>query len=192
MIEKFQKNNSMAKSNKSVDKLEQYDYLVDDNQLEITEIKKTFGNLMGSFLINFSFFEHDLNIAIAEFISQRSHDMGYLIIEGLTMYNKIDLFIKMYSQLEAQARENKSKKELHNIIISMREINQFRNNIAHANWQSMTRDGFVRIKIVVDNNDGYIKFKKIKLTTKMFKEKNIQVNSLINAMFEYTEKAFNF
>jgi hypothetical protein len=118
--------------------------------------------------------------------------MGYLIIEGLTMYNKIDLFIKMYSQLEAQARENKSKKELHNIIISMREINQFRNNIAHANWQSMTRDGFVRIKIVVDNNDGYIKFKKIKLTTKMFKEKNIQVNSLINAMFEYTEKAFNF
>ena len=182
----------MAKSNKSVDKLEQYDYLVDDNQLEITEIKKTFGNLMGSFLINFSFFEHDLNIAIAEFISQRSHDMGYLIIEGLTMYNKIDLFIKMYSQLEAQARENKSKKELHNIIISMREINQFRNNIAHANWQSMTRDGFVRIKIVVDNNDGYIKFKKIKLTTKMFKEKNIQVNSLINAMFEYTEKAFNF
>jgi len=47
----------------------------------------------------------------------------------------------------------------------------FRNNMVHAHWQTITRDGFVRTKIVVDNQDGYVKFKNTQITPKIIRDK---------------------
>ncbi|MFH1683979.1 MAG: hypothetical protein ABIA67_03765 [Candidatus Margulisiibacteriota bacterium] len=58
----------------------------------------------------------------------------------------------------------------------------------HANWQSLTKDGFVRTKIVVDKEDGYVKFKKVEITPKILRTKIKEIHGLINQIEEYKDK----
>ena len=60
----------------------------------------------------------------------------------------------------------------------------------HANWQSLSDKGFVRTKIIVDNQDGYVKFKKTKITPKIIREKIKEIDELIQEIDEYKETAF--
>ena len=75
--------------------------------------------------------------------------------------------------------------------IIFRLLNLFRNNIVHANWQSLTKDGFVRVKIVVDNQEGYVKFKKVEITLKILLQKIKEVDDLVDKIGEYTDTARN-
>lgn len=150
------------------EELEQYDY-PDGEYLE--KVVDKYSPLIGSFLVNFSILEQELNLAIAESISDRCHETGFVIIEKLTTSNKIELFYKMYVRLESLL-DKKNKKMLDKIREQLEALNLFRNNIVHANWQSLTKDGFVRTKIVVDNQEGYVKFKEGRNITKNSPSKN--------------------
>jgi hypothetical protein len=71
-------------------------------------------------------------------------------------------------------------------------INTFRNYIVHANWESLTKDGFVRVKITVDNQEGLVKLKNIQITPKILRDNIKEIDKLINLMFKYKETALNF
>ena len=63
------------------EELEQYDSRWDDEIMEKKE--KRYASHIGSFLIWFSNLEHSLDIELANLISERSHDDGYIIIKDL-------------------------------------------------------------------------------------------------------------
>ncbi len=174
----------MADENlKDYDILEQYDYS-DGEYLEKVIVR--YAPLIGLFLINFSILEQELNESIANFISERGHEPGFVIIERLTTGNKIELFYKIHIRLESFKAKN-NKKVLVKIRKQLEELNAFRNSIVHANWQSLTIKGFVRTKIVVDNEEGYVKFKKIEITPKIISQKIKEIEKLTEEMSEYSE-----
>ena len=141
-------------------------------------------------MIYFSYLEHDLNCAIAD-LDDDCHENGYVIIEKLTIYNKIDLFYKFYVRLES-FNDKKTKIKLDEIKSELLRINTFRNDIAHANWQTLNKKGFVRTKIVVDAEEGFVKFQKIQITPKIIRNNIKAIHKLMNKIERYTEKARNF
>ncbi len=147
----------------SYEELEQYDIVIEEY---IDRVADKYSRLIGLFLIEFSKLEHELNVTIADALSEHAHDMGYMVIENLSMKNKIDLFYKFYLWM-VTIKEMKSKDILDKIRLQLENINTFRNSIVHANWQTLSRNGYVRTKIVIDNQEGYIKFKKVNITTKL-------------------------
>jgi len=173
---------------KIYEKLEQMDY-VDGEYFEKVEVK--YSQLIGSFIINFSNLDHDLNCAIADSLHEDCHENGYVIIEKLTAHNKIDLFYKFYVRLES-FKDKKTKIKLDEIKSELLRINAFRNNIVHANWQTLNKKGFVRTKIVVDAEEGYVKFQNIQITPKIIRDNVKAIHRLINKIERYTERAFNF
>ncbi len=170
------------------DELDQYDYS-DGEYLD--KVVYRYSPLIGLFLINFSILEHELNLAIADIISDRAHETGFVIIEKLTTGNKIELFYKMYARLESFTNK-KNKDVLNKIREQIESLNTFRNGIVHANWQSLSKDGFVRTKIVVDNQEGYVKFKKVQITPKIIRSKIKEIERLTDQIDEYKETAFQF
>ncbi|PIY72191.1 hypothetical protein COY87_02255 [Candidatus Roizmanbacteria bacterium CG_4_10_14_0_8_um_filter_33_9] len=178
----------MAHNKNDYDELEQYDYS-DGEYLE--KVVDKYSPLVGLFLVNFSILEQDLNLAIADFMHDDCHETGFVIIEKLTTSNKIELFYKMYVRLES-FKDKKNKEVLDKIKKQLETLNSFRNNIVHANWQSLTKGGFVRTKIVVDNQEGYVKFKKVKITPKIIRQKIKEIEKLINQIDKYKENAFQF
>lgn len=178
----------MNTQSENYDELEQYAY-PDSEYIEKAADK--YSSPIGSFLINFSILEHELNIAIAEFIHDDAHETGFVILEKLTTSNKIDLFYKMYVRLES-FKEKKNKDVLNKIREQLESLNTFRNNIVHANWQSLTKNGFVWTKIVVDNQEGYVKFRKVQITPKIIRQKIKEIDKLIDLIDNYGETAFQF
>jgi hypothetical protein len=178
----------MDKKQDNYDKLDQYDFS-DGEYLEKAANK--YFPLIGEFLISFSILEQELNIAIADFLHDDCHETGFVIIEKLTTSNKIDLFYKMHVRLES-FNNKKHKTILDKLRNKLNNLNSFRNNIVHANWQSLSKDGYVRAKIVVDTNEGFVKFKKVLMTSKIIHQKIKEINRLSEKINEYKEKAFQF
>ena len=170
------------------DKLEQYD-LTDGEYLE--KVVDKYAPLVGLFLISFSILEHDLNLSIADILHDDCHETGFVIIEKLTTINKIDLFYKMYVRLEF-FKDKKNKVILDKIRKNLESLNSFRNNIVHADWQTITKDRFVRTKIVIDNKEGCVKFKKIDVSTKIIKQRIKEIDALTKQIDRYMETAFQF
>lgn len=178
----------MTKQGENYEELDQYDYS-DGEYLE--KIADKYTEPIGLFLINFSILEQDLNIAVADFISDRAHEMGFVVIEKLTTANKIELFYKMYVRLES-FKDKKNKEVLNKIRDQLQELNSFRNNLVHAKWQSLAKDGYVQTKIVVDNQEGFVKFRRVQVTPKIIKQRIKEIKKLIDLIDNYKESAFQF
>ena len=178
----------MSKNQTDYDELEQYDFS-DGEYLE--KVADKYYPLVGEFLISFSIMEQELNLAIADFMHDDCHETGFVIIEKLTTSNKIDLFYKMYVRLES-FNNKKHKDILDGLRRQLEELNTFRNSMVHANWQSLTKEGFVRVKIIVDTNEGFVKFKKVPMTPKIIRQKTREIDSLSDKIGRYKEKAFQF
>ncbi|MCX6733033.1 MAG: hypothetical protein NTV98_05855, partial [Candidatus Roizmanbacteria bacterium] len=158
---------------------------LDDEDLE--KVANKFSEAVGYFLIHFSTLEHELNIAIAELMSNGSHEQGYLIIERLTFSHKIDLFYKI-SLRYVSYKKGKFPELLKELQKRLIAINSFRNIIVHANWQSMTKDGFIRSKIIVDDEEGYIKFKRTQLTKKVLTDQIKEIYKLTNELYSFYDE----
>lgn len=168
------------------DELEQYDF---SDMEYLDKVSDKYSPLIGEFLISFSILEQELNIAIADILGDDYHETGFVIIEKLSMSNKIDLFYKMYVRLES-FNNKKYKAILDDLRNHLNELNTFRNYVVHANWQSLTKDGYVRTKIIVDTDDGFVKFKKILMTSKIIKQKIKEIYLLPEKIDEYKDKIF--
>ncbi len=170
------------------EELNQYAY-TDSEYLE--KVADKYSSPIGLFLINFSILEHELNLAIADYLHDDAHEIGFVVLEKLTTSNKIDLFYKMYIRLESF--KNRGNREiLKKIHEQLGLLNSFRNNIVHANWQSLNKEGFVWSRIVVDNQEGYVKFRKTQITPKIIKRKTREIKKMIDLLDSYQETAFEF
>lgn len=143
--------------------LEQYDYIADE---EIFSKEPQYAKAIGSFLIAFSTVSAELDQLIAEAINDRSHDPGYRVVKYLNFSQKVNLARDQYGQLISFFSDPRLKRKNfreHGIIFSkLAEMGSFRNKVAHANWTTLDKSGYVRVKI--DEGDGGIVFKKFKLT----------------------------
>lgn len=176
----------MDNKNKNYDDLEQYDYS-DGDYLE--KVIARYSPLIGLFLITFSRLENELNVIIAEYIQESTHETGFVIIEKITTSNKIDLFYKLYLRLTS-FKSQKYKAKLVEIKNELNELNVFRNSLVHANWESLDKDGFVRTKIVIDDQEGYVKFKKVEVLAKTIRHRIKDAEKLIDILYEFHEDAF--
>ncbi len=144
--------------------------------------------LVGYFLIYFSVLEHSLNLSLAEILNERSHEIGYVVVEKLSVYDKIELFRKLYLRiLSSQSKDGKDALAV--IRTRLEEMNTFRNILAHANWSTIDAVGFVRTKIKVDPDEGHITFKNIKITRDIIQTQTNEVRRLSSDLDKFAEKA---
>ena len=167
-----------------VEDLNQYDYF---NAAEARAVVKKYAHSIGVFLINFSELEHILNLAIAEILGNgRSHDVGYVVIESLSTQNKIELFHKTYTRLAGSLQ--KSKNKVNSVAKKLKGLNKFRSSLVHANWLSVDSVGFVRTKLIVGADDGYVRFRKTRITPPMIAREIKVIQSLTLEIPELYEK----
>ncbi len=146
------------------DDLEQYDTCWNDEVIFKKQEKYAF--CIGMFLIAFSHLEHSLEIALANLINDRSHDEGYIIIKDLEMFEKIELYYNLaFPRVDSLPKRRVLKlKRLDIMRKKIEKISILRNKIAHAKWNTLDKDGFVRVDTKTNKENGFIKFKKFKIT----------------------------
>lgn len=173
------------------EELEQYDNFWNDELIQKKENKYAF--VIGAFLISFSALEHDLNVGIAEVINERSHDDGYLITQDLEMGQKIELFHNLYFPRVYYSDKNKVKKMKELVLIknSLEEVNRLRNKVAHAQWHTLDKGGYVRVDTKTSKENGLIKFRMFKITPMIMRKgiKNCEV--LSERIFEFKENLWS-
>lgn len=163
---------------KQEDILQQYDFIdVDYMFKHISKYEK----LVGRYIILFSYLEHNINLLIANILNERSDEIGYIVTTKMSMSDKINL-LDRFTKLDGQG-EFSTIKKVHSFIPHLKELNAFRNIIAHANWASMKKTGMVRVKIKVDESTG-IWFENKKITKDEIKEKCGKLIDLNNALEE--------
>lgn len=170
------------KKSKHFEELVGEDFIYNDY---IEKVESKCASLIGKFLIEFSLLEHSLDIAIAEFFADDLHEIGYTIIEKLTFRQKVDLFYKLYMREEVLIRHKITRSTLVKITQKFRAINDFRNELVHANWESLKKDGTVRTKIIVDKEGEGVKFKRVKITSYLIQKKINEIDSLISKIDRY-------
>jgi hypothetical protein len=139
---------------------EQYDYGAGEY---FERAAPRYSRRVGLFLNRCSALEHDLDLATAEFISSRSHQIGYLFLESLSLNARIELFRKL---LEARLSDDRLParhlRELRRIVKQLHDLRVFRNRVAHANWATLGPSGYVRTK--VQEKAGAIHFQTVRIT----------------------------
>lgn len=144
----------------------------------LDSIPKKYSEEIGHFIIVFSALEHSINLVIADMASDRAHDLGYRIVSGLRMRNKIEFLYKILLSFISSTNQLRRKKKLSKLKDELLDVNEFRNYLAHANWCTLKKNGLVRTKIATDN-DGYVAFKNIKLTPIKIGKMTSKVDRLI-------------
>ncbi len=144
------------------DKLsEQYDFV--DGEY-IAKVKAKYAPGIGLFLIRFSSLEHTLDLFIANFLHGGGHHFGYLVIEGNSLNNKIELLRKLHPK---SIVDPKVFRRLSTLVKRLHSARVFRNYVAHANWSTLENTGYVRTK--VDEKDGEVIFRKVRITPKVIR-----------------------
>jgi len=161
--------------------LEQFDHVFGDY---IEKVKSKYAPCIGHFLISFSSLEHSLDIYLAEQFSDRSHIFGYVVIEGMPLNGKIELFRKLMRGLVKHTRP-KQTANLQAIVKRLHAARVFRNYLAHANWSTLESTGYVRTKI--DESDGDVIFKKIRINPKVINAWIRRVVALERKLDEFVE-----
>lgn len=183
----------MPKEKPSRSRLDQYDFTSDDY---IYSRAKYLGPAIGEFLIAFSQLEHALNIGLVNLISDRSHHQGYLFIRKMNVFTKIEVFgdsLKPFINWKSPSGKILLKKELDKLIEDLKSLNRIRNDIAHANWETLQVGYKVRIKIYVSQEDGTIEFEEKTLPVPFIKKNARACERIwdrIEKIFEKLEIAF--
>jgi hypothetical protein len=169
--------------------LDQYDAFDEDLMLKK---EKRYAFLIGSFLIWFSNLEYYLDVAIANLISEGGHDRGYLIIKNLDLSSKIDLFYSLSMPMVFHCKKKKKlTAELNLIRNQLQSLSTLRNKIAHAKWYSLDSEGYVRVDIKTNKDNGLIKFRKFKITPAIIKSGMKETEVLSEKIDNFTDALWN-
>lgn len=175
----------MSKEKGTIEELEQFDF-VDDEDFE--KLIAGYPTLIGEFIVSFSALEHYLNGYIADYLADDFHDRGYRIVEKLSFANKVDYLCKAYTGREIMVfGKSKGTSTIDSIRKELTAINKFRNNIAHANWLTIDKEGQVRTKLFVDGEDGLVKFAKTKIAKDDIKKIIKKTDTLPDIIYDYEE-----
>jgi len=157
------KKNNSKKIEAKYEELEQYDSCWNDDVM--TKKEEKYAYYIGTFLIRFSSLEHSLDIEVANLINANFHDLGYILTKDVSMFGKIELFYNLaFQQVNlTEKRKNQKIKQLTAIRKILENLATLRNKIAHAKWNTLDKDGYVRIDTKISKENGFIKFKKTKI-----------------------------
>jgi len=163
--------------------LDQYDLVYDDY---IDKVTPRYAPRIGRFVIRFAELEHTLDISIADFLFDRSHELGYMVIEGNTLNNKIELFRKLFHGHTKYLHPSQLDK-FQQLVRRLHEARVFRNYVAHANWRTLERSGYVRTR--VSEKEGEVIFKKVRITPAVIDAWIRRVERLDGLLDEFVERA---
>lgn len=169
------------------EELEQYDSRWEDAVMEKKERK--YAECIGTFLIWFSTLEHSLDIEVANLINERGHDQGYTIIKSLGVHEKIELFYNLAFPMIAHSPKGKSQKinELSHINQQLNNLTTLRNKIAHAKWNTLSKDGYVRTDMKTNKKNGLIEFRRFKITPTIIKQGIKELKILAEQIEDFVE-----
>ena len=155
--------------------------------------EESYSKAIGKFFIVFSTLETALDHMIITAISDRADEEGYRIIKYLEFRHKINLgkdeYQRRISFISNQKLKASLQSKLNLIIRKLEEISEFRNKIAHANWESLSDAGFVRVRIKEDTTGAGIHFVRIKMTPLIIGEFIRQAAALANRVDSFSETA---
>ena len=147
-----------------IGQLNQFDNFDDLSEDRETTDSSLLATDIGEFIISFSHLEHSINLDLAEQINSRGHEPGYRIISVISIKDKISLLSDFYLKLLNTTGQEVKIEELKSISSLLKEINTFRNKVAHANWGTYSsEDSMVRTKIV-SNDTGDISFRYVEMS----------------------------
>ena len=161
--------------------LEQFDHVFGEY---IEKVKTKYAPRIGLFFIKFSSLEHTLDICLADRISDREHHSGYIVIEGMPLNARIELFRKLFAGFVKGTRPRYAAK-LKVIVKRLHAARTFRNYVAHANWSTLENSGYVRTRI--DEDDGEVVFKRVRITPKAINAWIRRVVTLERDLDEFVE-----
>jgi hypothetical protein len=169
------------------EQLEQYDSNWDDEVM--VKKKERYAFYIGSFLICFSYLEHSLEIELANLINERSHDDGYILIKDLEMFEKIELYYNLaFPRVNfAEKRKALKLKQLGDIRKQLEELAVLRNKVAHAKWNTLDKDGFVRVDAKTNKQNGLINFRKFKITPIIIRQGMRDIENLAEKLSTFTD-----
>lgn len=154
--------------------------------------EKRYAQSIGNFLILFSVLEEALNSYIARLENERSDDPGYRILKYLNFRNKIffakDLSMQIILFSQNGNMKVRNKKKLDIVISKLIEISEFRNKIAHANWSTLGRRGYVRVSIKENYEEGGIEFENIKITPGVINKFSRQVRAITDQIDSFVDE----
>lgn len=170
------------------EELEQYDYSSDDDVM--FRKQDQYSSCIGLFLIWFSNLEHSLDIELANLINDRSHDEGYVVIKDLEMFEKIELFYNLAFPRVHFSNKRKSQKMKSLILIykKLDDLTILRNRIAHGKWNTLDKEGFIRVDAKTNKENGLIKFRKYKITPKIMRKGVTEIKALVDNLSLFVER----
>lgn len=168
------------------EQIEQYDL---GNNDYINKVKSKYAQKIGQYLIQFSSLEYTLDLSIVEYVSDRAHELGYMILVGNNLNNKIELFRRLYL-VRIKYLQPKRFKKLDAIIKQLNYVRIFRNYISHANWETLERTGYVRTRVTENNGD--VIFKKVRITPKVINAWIRRVNRLKKHIIDFADEVNSF
>lgn len=183
----------MTKNNDKTETLEQYDFPWSEDEY-IFANKSEYAEAIGDFLISFSNLESALNLLVVEMVNDRSHDLGYKVIKSLGYANKInlarDLYLPTIHHIPNNKIRERRKNEFEIILKKLNQLGESRNKIAHANWVTLDKNGYVRTKIKSDET-GTVQFIRIKITSSIMKKWSGQCDQNASKVYKFKEKVLS-
>jgi len=143
---------------------------------------------VGYFIFEFNEFEHTVTEILSLHIGGGDQTVyQHIFLTGLNFNQKVELLERIYSHeitflVEKSSQEN-VKKKCKEIIAELKNIGGIRNNIVHANYYSLDKNGYVREKTKFSDSDAIEKWVSI---TRDFLVENI------NRIIDFSERLDDF
>jgi hypothetical protein len=157
--------------------LDQYDYY-DGSTIEI--IDNEYFGFIGKTLVAFSKLEHLIDQCIVKMTSDRADVDGMRLSSMFTFIQKVNYFVDATKIYLENDDLNKIKK-LYKRIVTAVEV---RNLVAHAKWDTLTADGYVRCGTRSDK-DGWIYFRYYEFTSENLVGIEEDVDKLSNGILKF-------
>tara|TARA_B100000745_G_scaffold296224_1_gene241319 strand:+ start:4332 stop:4892 length:561 start_codon:yes stop_codon:yes gene_type:complete len=145
---------------------------------------------IGSFLMDFSSLEDTIDSLLIERINDRSHEFGFQTIKLFKFKQKIILLRDNYKSLIRYLSSDSKKLRLLSIVDSsyadLVKLSEFRNKVAHANWETLDKNFFVTTDVKEDTQGVY--FVRTKISCRLLYNASRKCGSLSKRIFNDHEK----
>ncbi len=139
---------------------------------------------VGEVIMYFNGLEDHLNSVLCECFTDRTDQMGLVVMGSMAYASKVELFKRLCDDFHnAMATSTVGYQK---IINDLHECARLRNMVAHANWESMNEEGYTFVKLKISRQglkQEYMQFTK---------ESLIGIVELImktrNELYEFWEK----
>jgi hypothetical protein len=136
-----------------------------------------------------------LDVDFAKSIHDSSYESGYRIIKYLSFRDKVNLlhddYVAFIKYCCTGNKQIKLLEEINVIFSKLKELSEFRNKIAHANWYSLNKNGFVICRAIENKGEAGMLLEKVKMTPGVLMKFTRQNYSVSNNLGEIREKIWD-